>query len=144
MPRTVFPPPHIVHLLFKAVRQEGRSPGGSALLRLYLLIALEQAAWSWQGWHMVRWEFTQGRRRKMLRHQISWGERLFKMFSWHHQPTVLFLSTNPCFSACWVIITRITFLQHVSFYWSVPILELLMAFLLLTFTILDTFKLFVQ
>ena len=60
-----FPPPHIVHLLFKAVWQEGRSPGGSALLRLYLLIALEQAAGKpWQGWHMVRTQFTQGRRQR--------------------------------------------------------------------------------
>ena len=68
MPRAIFPAAHIVHLLFKAVWQEGRSPGGSALLRLYLLIALEQAGEPWQGWHMVpsSENFTQGRRGNVL------------------------------------------------------------------------------
>ena len=65
MLRKIFPPSHIVHLLFKAVREPiGRSLGGGGLLRLYLLIALEQAVGEpWQGWHMVPGQFTHGQRR---------------------------------------------------------------------------------
>ena len=63
MLRKIFPPSHIVHLLFKECGR-GRSLGGGGLLRLYLLIALEQAVGEpWQGWHMVPGQFTHGQRR---------------------------------------------------------------------------------
>ena len=65
MLRKIFPPSHIVHLLFKALREpSGRSLGGGGLLRLYLLIGLELAVGQpWQGWHMVLGQFTHGQRR---------------------------------------------------------------------------------
>ena len=83
-----FLPSHIVHLLFEAVWQEGRSPGGSALLRLYLLIALEQAAclvlarlaygalWLHPGTEETCWYHY----RPKMPHSspMSWAENLFE------------------------------------------------------------------
>ena len=116
MPRAIFPPAHIVHLLFKAVWQEGRSPGGGALLRLYLLIALEQAGEAWQGWHMVpsSENFNQGRRGNVLLSVptrnapslsffMSWAENLVDILchqTFNNQSLFFCVPFVPCAHVC--------------------------------------------
>ena len=100
-----FLPSHIVHLLFEAVWQEGRSPGGSALLRLYLLIALEQAAclvlarlaygalWLHPGTEETCWYHY----RPKMPHSspMSWAENLlWKDCCWYYLPPHLY-TTSP-------------------------------------------------